>query len=246
MKTILRDAWRMIVPPPNDRHGPLSPLLLALTLLTGLVDAFSYLALGHVFVANMTGNVVFLAFALVGAKGFSLTASLLALAAFSLGAFAGGRLIAARGDHRGRLLTLTSAVEALLVACALVLAVLNPPSALGTGAVQAGLIVLLGGSLGLQNSSARHLAVPDLTTTVLTLTITGITADAHPAGGAGSRLGRRGLAVLAMFVGAVVGGVFVVGGHAPLSLALALLLLSVLAVTAATVSRANPSWVHAT
>jgi Protein of unknown function (DUF1275) len=59
MKTAVLDAWRMIVPLPNDRHGPLSPLLLSLTFLTGLVDAFSYLVLGHVFVANMTGNVVF-------------------------------------------------------------------------------------------------------------------------------------------------------------------------------------------
>ena len=52
-------------------HGPLPPLLVAMTLVTGLVDAFSYLVLGHVFVANMTGNVVFLAFALAGASGFS-------------------------------------------------------------------------------------------------------------------------------------------------------------------------------
>ncbi len=50
-----------------------------MTLVTGLVDAFSYLVLGHVFVANMTGNVVFLAFALAGAAGFSIPASLVAL-----------------------------------------------------------------------------------------------------------------------------------------------------------------------
>ena len=51
-------------------------MLVVLTVVTGLVDAFSYLVLGHVFVANMTGNVVFLAFALVGAKGFSIAGSL--------------------------------------------------------------------------------------------------------------------------------------------------------------------------
>ena len=49
----------------NDKkHGPLPALLLGLTLLTGLVDAVSILSLGRVFVANMTGNVVFLAFAI--------------------------------------------------------------------------------------------------------------------------------------------------------------------------------------
>ena len=39
-------------------HGPLPVLLVCLTVVTSLVDAFSYLRLGHVFVANMTGNVV--------------------------------------------------------------------------------------------------------------------------------------------------------------------------------------------
>ncbi len=47
-----------MVPAAGDPHGPLPPLLLALTVVTGLVDAFSYLVLGQVFVANMTGNVV--------------------------------------------------------------------------------------------------------------------------------------------------------------------------------------------
>jgi len=72
MRRPLGDAWRTIVPPAEDPHGPLSPLLLGLTVVTGLVDAFSYLVLGHVFVANMTGNVVFLGFALAGAAGTGL------------------------------------------------------------------------------------------------------------------------------------------------------------------------------
>ena len=57
--------------PGSDRFGPLPPLFIAMTLVTGLVDAFSYLVLGHVFVANMTGNLVFLGFAVAGAHGFS-------------------------------------------------------------------------------------------------------------------------------------------------------------------------------
>ena len=57
-----------------DRTRPDLPLLYALTSLTvvsGLVDAVSYLGLGHVFTANMTGNVVLLGFATAGAPGFS-------------------------------------------------------------------------------------------------------------------------------------------------------------------------------
>jgi uncharacterized membrane protein YoaK (UPF0700 family) len=72
-------------------HGPLPVLLVCLTVVTGLVDAFSYLSLGHVFVANMTGNVVFLGFALAGVGEISIVASLLAVLAFALGATLGGR-----------------------------------------------------------------------------------------------------------------------------------------------------------
>jgi hypothetical protein len=57
-------------------NGPLPGFLVALTVVTGLVDAFSYLSLGHVFVANMTGNVVFLGFAMAGAGDISITRSL--------------------------------------------------------------------------------------------------------------------------------------------------------------------------
>jgi uncharacterized membrane protein YoaK (UPF0700 family) len=49
----------------------LPPLFLILTFVTGVVDATSYLRLGHVFVANMTGNVVFLGFGLAGAASRS-------------------------------------------------------------------------------------------------------------------------------------------------------------------------------
>jgi uncharacterized membrane protein YoaK (UPF0700 family) len=67
--------------------------------------------------------------------------------------------------------------------------------------------------MGLQNATARALAVPDLTTTVLTLTITGISADSVPAGGRGSRLGRRAVSAASMFLGAVAGALLVVHGH---------------------------------
>ena len=84
MNSFFTGIRETVAPPPGARHGPLPPLLLGLTLVTGLVDAFSYLVLGHVFVANMTGNVVFLGFALVGAPGFSIGASAVALVGYSL------------------------------------------------------------------------------------------------------------------------------------------------------------------
>src|SRR5437867_11417926 len=69
----------------------LAPLLLGLTVVTGLVDAVSYLALGHVFTANMTGNVVFLGFAAAGGRGLSAPRSGTAVVAFLIGAAIGGR-----------------------------------------------------------------------------------------------------------------------------------------------------------
>ncbi|HKW40288.1 MAG TPA: DUF1275 family protein, partial [Gemmatimonadales bacterium] len=51
----------------------------------------------------------------------------------------------------------------------------------------------------------RTLAVPDLTTTVLTLTLTGLAAESSLAGGAHPRVRRRVAAVASMFVGAAVG-----------------------------------------
>ncbi len=90
MNVFFAEIRQMIIPDRGGAYGPLPPLLVAMTVVTGLVDAFSYLVLGHVFVANMTGNVVFLAFALAGAHGFSLPAVVVALAAFGAGALAGG------------------------------------------------------------------------------------------------------------------------------------------------------------
>jgi uncharacterized membrane protein YoaK (UPF0700 family) len=219
----------------DDREGPLPALLLILTMVTGLVDAVSYLALGHVFVANMTGNIVFLGFAVAGAQDFSIPASLVAIAAFLAGAFAGGRLGAVTAQHRGRFLAKAIYAEIALVGAALALSLvafdrhapqvasLDPLSY--AQAVGYALIVLLALAMGLQNATARRLGVADLTTTVLTLTLTGLAADSTPAGGKNPRPGRRLLATVTMFLGAGIGALllFKMGASAVLALALALL-----------------------
>src|SRR5450631_2343673 len=107
----------------DDREGPLPALLLVLTGVTGLVDAVSYLTLGQVFVANMTGNVVFLGFAVANAANFSVPASLTAIAAFLLGALAGGRLAARIGNHRGQHLAIATYIQIALVCVALAVSV---------------------------------------------------------------------------------------------------------------------------
>jgi uncharacterized membrane protein YoaK (UPF0700 family) len=240
----LTEAWRTVVPAADDPHRPLPPLLLGLTVVTGLVDAFSYLVLGHVFVANMTGNVVFLGFALAGASGFSLAASLVALAAFGLGALAGGRLSTHLGAHRAWLLAVAAAVEACLVVASVGIAA--TVADLGSGVARYLLIVLLGVATGTQNAAARKLAVPDLTTTVLTLTITGIFADGRLAGGAASKLGRRLTSIASMFLGGLVGALLVLHADAWLAIAAAAAILLVVAAAAALQSRTDRPLLGAT
>ena len=157
MNVFLAELRQVIIPDRDGKHGPLPPLLVTLTVVTGLVDAFSYLVLGHVFVANMTGNVVFLAFALVGARGSRSWPPGGALAAFALGALAVvglGRL----GHHRGRLLGGTAAVQVLLLLAAVVTRG-GRERHLPAGFRYA-LIVVLAASMGVQNATARRLAVP--------------------------------------------------------------------------------------
>ena len=223
----------------GKKQGPLPPLLLTLTVVTGVVDAVSILSLGRVFVANMTGNVVFSAFALVGAPGFSLSASLAALAGFLVGALLGGSLTSRLGHDRGLLLRAGAAAELVLVAGALAL---TATAGLHDAAARDGIAALLALAMGIQNAVARRLAVPDLTTTVLTMTLTGIAADLrakdHGLGG----LSRRVFAVVTMFAGAACGALLVLHASATAALGLATGLLAVVTAGAALAARRPGPW----
>jgi uncharacterized membrane protein YoaK (UPF0700 family) len=218
-------------------HGPLPVLLVGLTVVTGLVDAFSYLNLGHVFVANMTGNVVFLGFGLAGAGNIAVDASLVAIIAFTLGAVAGGRWERHRAPHRGHLLAAATATQSALVAGA---AILAQSTGVRGAAVRLSLVALLAVAMGGQNAMARRLAVPDLTTTVLTMTVTSLVADAT----SWSVRFRRLVPITAMLGGALVGGALLrwVSIAAPLWLAAALLVCCAVTAQAATRRPQSQTW----
>ncbi|GGL91688.1 YoaK family protein [Nakamurella endophytica] len=229
--TLLRDYLG------HPQHGPLPALLRLLTLATGVVDAVSILSLGRVFIANMTGNIVFIGFALAGAPGFSLQAALFALLGFVVGAGAGGVLIG-RLAHRGRLLAVTATAECLLLLGALAVAV---PAAEPFGTAPRDLIAVLAAvALGLQNATARALAVPDATTTVLTMTVTGIAADLRARNG--RVLFRRLLAVLAMLVGGLAGALLVLHASPAAALAVAAALVGLVAAGGWLASRTPAGW----
>ncbi|MEU9134126.1 YoaK family protein [Kitasatospora sp. NPDC048540] len=200
---------RLPGPQVQDRH-PLAVALLALTLVSGLIDAVSYLGLGHVFTANMTGNVVVIAFALAGAPGFSIVGSLTSLAAFLLGATLAGRLMRRYAPPgRGRWLRTALITEAALNGVAAL--VVFAWSA--NGSVQYAVIALVAIAMGIRNGTVRDLGVPDLTTTVLTLTLTGLAAESRLAGANSPRQRRRILAVATMLAGALPGAVLVLHGQ---------------------------------
>jgi uncharacterized membrane protein YoaK (UPF0700 family) len=194
-------------------------VLICLTVTTGLVDAVCYLGIGHVLVANMTGNVVFLGFALGGAKGFSIPSFLVALGSFVVGAVVGGRIGRALEESRTRWLVITSTIETALAA---VTAVATAAGALGAGgAARFGVVGLLGAAMGLQTATVRRLGIPDITTTVLTMTLAGLAADSSLAGGTNPRVVRRLASVVAMLAGGIVGALLMV--NAGLTAALAVL-----------------------
>jgi uncharacterized membrane protein YoaK (UPF0700 family) len=212
--------------------------MLVLTVLTGVVDAVSILSLGRVFVANMTGNVVFIGFALAGAGGFSLSASLSALGGFLLGAGIGGVAVDRLGAHRGRLMTAVVGGELVLLLVALLVAALAG-ARLGTG-TKDGIAALMALAMGAQNAAVRQLKVFDLTTTVLTMTLTGIAADIRQRDS--FAIVRRLLAVAAMLAGAVVGAVLVLEVSNVAALGLAAALLAVVVVWTSAASRSPARW----
>lgn len=188
--------------------------LLLLTFATGLVDAVSVLVLGHVFVANMTGNVIFLGFWFVPHSGVDMTAAVVAFLCFVIGTVIGGRLARHLDRHVRRWLVVALAVEVVMLVTLAVLA--------GTGVVHYhddGKLVLIAGlavTFGCQNATARQFGIQELSTTVLTSTIVGIGFDSRLAGGSGQREKLRYAVVLTMCGGAVLGATLTLVTVAPI------------------------------
>jgi uncharacterized membrane protein YoaK (UPF0700 family) len=222
----------------HPKYGPLPAILVALTIVTGLIDALSILALGRVFVANMTGNVVFTAFAIAGAPGYSLWGSLVALIGFLVGAGIGGAIVARSAVHRGRLLRNILLLEFVLTLASLAVAIVanGQPDQIEQNVI----VALASFGLGLQNTVVRHLAVPDMTTTVLTMALTGLGADIRK--GDQPALARRLVSIMAMFLGGLLGAVIVLDAGVSASLTVIAIVLIVLVVILTIVSRKPANW----
>jgi uncharacterized membrane protein YoaK (UPF0700 family) len=177
--------------------------LLLLTFATGLVDAISVLVLGHVFVANMTGNIIFLGFWFVPRAGVDLTAAIVAFVSFLTGTVIGGRLVRHFGVRTRRWLTTALGVEVVVL---IALSILAGAGVLSYHAnTKLVLICGLAMTFGVQNATARQFGIQELSTTVLTSTVVGIGVDSRLAGGSGQREKLRYSVIFTMCGGAVVG-----------------------------------------
>lgn len=215
---------------PETRGLRLVAVLLALTVVSGLIDAVSFLGLGRVFTANVTGSVVILGFAAAGVPGFSVRHAVMSLVCFLLGAVTGGRVTGRYGrGSRRRAARLALAVEAVLVGVAATVAFARPDT---TGTRDA-LIVLTAFAMGLRTATVRSFRVPDLiTTTVVTMTLTGLASESRLGDATQHRTLRRAASVFAMAGGACLGAWLVLHHGLGTPLLLAALASGALAVAA--------------
>lgn len=195
--------------------------LLLLTAATGAIDAVSYLALDRVFTGNMTGNVLFVAFALVGVDGIPLLNNALALAGFSLGSVLGGRIVG-RGHRVG--LPRTS-VWVLVAGTALILVLTGWWTIVGDigGTAQATLTALLAALMGAQVAAVKPVGNTDITTVVVTNTLANLTRESRLGGGSQTshQWRHRFLAVVAMGAGAGLGALCLKHADGPVALLVA-------------------------
>lgn len=178
-------------------------LMLVLTFTTGINDAVGYLGLDKVFTGNMTGNVVILGMGVVGAEDLPVLGPALALVGFMAGAAAGGRVLKYAGTAWTPGTTwLFGLVAVVMFALAgLLFAVGDDPAQ----ELMVTVTTLAAAAMGTQAAAARHVAVKDVTTVVVTSTITGLAADSRLGSGKGGGSGRRLLAVVVILLGAAAG-----------------------------------------
>ena len=177
--------------------------MVALTFVTGLLDAVGYLGLDRVFTGNMTGNVVILGMGLAGEDSLPVAGPLAALGGYVAGAVIVGRLVAGRQNSWTHTVTAVFAVNAVvLTVVAAVLAVGRIDGGSLPGIVIAASIAVL---MGAQAAAARTLAVADMTTVVVTSTLTAYAGEKLFSPGFGWLRHRRFWAIFAIFAGALCG-----------------------------------------
>ncbi|TXG92939.1 DUF1275 domain-containing protein [Rhodococcus rhodnii] len=175
--------------------------MLTLTFVTGLVDAGGFLGLDRVFVGNMTGNVVILGMGAAGAEELPVLGPAIALATFVFGAGVAGLSLRSAASGWSRRLTAVGTASVLMVAATAVLTALAPTDP-GVVTLSAALTAC---AMGIQAALARKVGVADVTTVVVTSTITVWATDMFARPRRTTILNRRLAAIVSILLGALVG-----------------------------------------
>ena len=178
-------------------------LMLALTFSTGVVDAVGYLGLDRVFTGNMTGNVVLLGMAFAGGEDLPILRPVLALIFFMLGAALAGRMLR-KGPvgWSGRTSVSLMVVAGFITALAVFTLVADVQGNELLGSITTSTLAT---AMGIQAATAKRLKVAEITTVVVTSTITGLASDSRLAGGNSQFWIRRTLAIALILLGALAG-----------------------------------------
>jgi uncharacterized membrane protein YoaK (UPF0700 family) len=174
-----------------------------MTFTTGLVDATSYVGLGHVFTVNQTGNIVLLAAGIARSGNVSVLAPVVSLSSFVVGAGIAGVVTKRTGQRHLLLVSRALATEVALLGIAAILAAsvrVTPGAASGYIA-----IALMSLGMGIRTGTIARFGGAELTLTILTGTLALLAAELPFTGGASRVSVRRAAAVLALFSGAVAG-----------------------------------------
>jgi uncharacterized membrane protein YoaK (UPF0700 family) len=226
-RTDLKATARSPSPQEARADSRLIGLLLVLTVTTGLIDAVSVLSLGHVFVANVTGTIVFIGFALADVPGFSIAGSLCALAGFLIASIVAGRTGRRSVNNRYRMLRNSAAAGLVLflVALGITIAESGHPSGRSANVV----LFVMALAMGAQNATVRRMSV-DLRTNMLTTTVTEFGAYLRERNFRAAS--RQLLSILCLLGGSIVGAVLVRSVSVVVTLSVVIALFAAVAVVA--------------
>jgi uncharacterized membrane protein YoaK (UPF0700 family) len=188
-------------------------LLNALTVSSGAVDAISFLALGKVFSAFMTGNIAFLGLRVAGAAAPGWVAIVTSMAAFAVGVYLSALIV---NPSKGSSMwpeRVTVALSISLIPHAVFLAVWFASNGQPSVDVAHVLLGCWGLAMGMQSAAVRTLHVDGVFTTAATATI--IFLAGHLTNWSATAVERRRLAgvLVSLFVGATAGGLLLVRAH---------------------------------
>ena len=188
-------------------------LLNALTVSSGAIDAISFLALGKVFSAFMTGNIAFLGLRVAGAAAPGAVSILVSMAAFAVGVYLSTRVVKPSEGSGMWPQRVTVALGISLIAHAVFLVVWFASNGQPTVDVAHVLLASWALAMGMQSAAVRTLHVDGVFTTAATATIIFLVGDFTNWSPTVAERRRLAGVLVSLFVGATAGGLLLVHAH---------------------------------